>query len=167
MIRFPVFIFFLFTFQCHAQEEMSSQSNRSQLIAKYAGTGNFESLLAESDIDSKLHILLGNEYQHFHENILGKHGGIDVIDGGLLLQGSRKRVPARENAALCIDELSQVHAVIFSDENMTVFSPSGTYPALPTCVKQYVYGQLRDRKEFNSPPRQGGGEFQFRLVHGK
>lgn len=134
----------------------------SEFIYRHVGSYDYDRLLKEPVVEKQLRTLLGKEYNHFIENMSALRTPIDLIGRTLAADGRRNDLPVRENAILCVDTKNmKVHAGIFSDSAMTIFTSEANYQYLPACITQWVYLSIDRGDRADLPPRQGGGEFTF------
>lgn len=139
-----------------------------RLVKRFAGTYNYDELFKEAAVDQALRQLLKEDYKHFEENMGELRSPIDVVAGDLAVYGSRNSVPARESAFACIEfHPLRVHAGIFSNNEMTIFTEQSEYRLLPTCLHQWVYFSTMDQSALSKAPAQNSGAeftFQYKII---
>ena len=139
----------------------------TRLIKRYAATYDYDDLFKEEEVKSSLQSLLGREYAHFLENMNVLRNPIDVIEGRLVVYGSRNDVPEREDAILCISlHPLRTHVGIYSGNHVTVYSKEKEFRFLPSPLRHWVRPQGEETIDFESPPQQGESEFglEYKVV---
>ncbi len=150
------------TINANADDSSKAKPKNAQLIYQYVGTYNYDGLLKEPFVEKQLRKLLGKDYRHFVENMSALRTPIDFAGGSLSADGARTDLPVREIAVLCVDTYHlKVHAGIFSDSAMTIYTAEKTYRYLPSCLTSWVYDSIERGVNRSVPPQQGGGEFTF------
>jgi hypothetical protein len=159
-----VILYFLLSWICCvASAQISKPSQSRELIQRYAGAYEYDTLLKEPFVESQLRALLGRDYRHFMHNMSQLRNPIDLINGGLSAEGRRNDEPEREVAFICVESYKKlVHAAIYSGTQLTVYSTKKTYKELPACMQQWVYLVVDHVDDSSMPPAQGNSEFSFR-----
>ncbi len=151
------------TINADADDLSKTKPKNAPLIYQYVGTYNYDGLLKEPFVEKQLRTLLGKDYRHFIENMSALRTPIGFTGSSLSADGRRNDLPVRENAVLCVDTYHlRVHAGIFSDSTMTIYTSEKTYQYLPSCLTSWVYDSIERGVDRSVPPQQGGGEFTFR-----
>lgn len=150
------------TINASADDFSKAKPKNAPLIHQYVGTYNYDGLLKEPFVEKQLRTLLGKDYRHFIENMSAIRTPIDFYGRSLSAWGARNDLPVQETAVLCVDTYHlKVHAGIFSDSAMTIYTSEKSFGNLPTCLTSWVYDSIESGVDRSVPPQQGGGEFTF------
>ena len=109
-----------------------------ELVEKYAGSYDTDALLREDFVRKKLVAMLGDELQHFFEN-LNVRGSVDLIANTLSLAGNAAHRGGEEEAVLCVAAYNlEVSAAVLSEGLISVFSTTRDYASLNLCIKDWI-----------------------------
>ncbi len=123
-------------------------------LMAYVDTHDYQPILQDPIIKKGMKRLLGSERCHLLEN-LNVHSSVAIIDGYFVLQGNAPHAGIEERAIMLADmDTAQLHAAIFSQGWIRVFSAADQYDDLPIVVKEWVLVQrmgfvIRDNKPEN------------------
>jgi hypothetical protein len=130
------------------QAQNPNQAIAKQLLQKYAGSDDWQSLYAHPKVLPQLQKLLGPELRHLRNN-LEVTGSVDVVGGDLTINGNAAHQGTEEEAVVCISTYNlEANAAIFSKRTVTIYSHASSYEYLSRCIKDWitlVNSQHRDR----------------------
>jgi hypothetical protein len=142
----------------------ASSKVQARLVKRYAATYDYDALLAEPVLKTKLKALLGSEYERFSENMAELRYPIDVISGDLSVVGSKDRGEWDE-AILCVRfHPLKVQVGFSAGSQMTVYAHESEYRFLSECLHNWVFMRTSDKRAISMPPvsaKPGEGEFVF------
>lgn len=110
------------------------------LIARHVGSWDIDAFLQEPDIHHELRTLLGAGWEKLMLN-LGVTGSIEFTGGALAIAGNAPHRGTEEEAIVCVQPWGAtpaVHAAIFSEGAVTVYTRQSRYDFMPTCVKDWI-----------------------------
>jgi hypothetical protein len=107
-------------------------------LARFIGSYDSDALLRDPQVDGPLRALLGDQYTHLIEN-LDVRGRVDLIAPELSLPGNAVHGGGIEEAVLCVSLYDgTVSAAIFSQGEISVYSPRSDYTAQGLCIKDWI-----------------------------
>ncbi len=123
-------------------------------LAKYVGTYRYEPILDDPRVAAALSELLGDEVSHLIDN-LQVRGPVNMYGPGLVLVGQKPHEGDRERATVVVDMYNgRVHALIFSEGTVTVYSMEKSYAFLPHAIRESArWDEIWPLLE--APPRDG------------
>lgn len=126
---------------CFINNHVQAQSDKAEeLIDRYVGTWDIDDFLAEKDIKNELDMLVGNQINKLTLNF-SVSGAIEYQGGGLVISGNAPHRGTEEEAIVCVQAFGadiKVHASIYSNEEILIYTRENDYRFLPTCVKDWV-----------------------------
>jgi hypothetical protein len=134
--------------------------NDFSYFKSFAGDYKSNEILEDKNLKPILKKILGKEYQHFINN-LDVIGSVDLISGGIVLEGNASHGGGEEMAKLDINLYSGVvTAAIFTKGKINVYTDrkaykkqdEGNYMNLPISIKDWVALIVTDLKyRFDKP----------------
>jgi len=125
-----------------------NQAIGKQLLQKYAGNDDWQSLYGHPKVLPRLQQLLGPELRHLRSN-LEVSGAVDVVGGDLSINGNAPHQGTEEEAVVCISTYNlEASAATFSKRTVTIYSRASSYEYLSRCIKDWitlVNSEHRDR----------------------
>jgi hypothetical protein len=137
--RGGVFLLALAAWALPAAAPADDETARAQ-IARYVGTWQVEAFLAKPGVRDELHALLGPRLGALERN-LSVNGGVEFIGGLLAVRGNAPRRGTEEEAVVCVQPSGAtpaVHAAIYSERAVSVFSRQVRFTWLPVCIRDWV-----------------------------
>lgn len=110
------------------------------MIAKYAGTWEVGAFLEEQAVRGELQELMGAELKTLEHN-LNVNGGVEFISGALAVRGNAPHKGTEEEAIVCVQPFGaapKVHAAVFSQGFVTVYTRETRYDFMTVCVKDWI-----------------------------
>ena len=115
-----------------------SLPTEQELVRQYAGSYDTDALLREDFVRKKLVTMLGDELQHFFEN-LNVRGSVDLVSNTLSLAGNAAHQGGEEEAVLCVAAYNlEVSVALLSEGVISVFSTTRDYASLNRCIKDWI-----------------------------
>lgn len=113
---------------------------RHPMIEQYVGTWAIAEFLEEPVIRGELHTLLGDHLTQLEES-LGVTGAIEYFGNALAVRGNAPHQGGEQEGIVCVQpwsESPQVHAGLYSQGTVTVYTRQPRYEYLPICVKDWI-----------------------------
>jgi hypothetical protein len=110
------------------------------MIARYVATWDIDAFFADPAVRPELQALLGPALSTLRRN-LSVTGNIEYVGASLTIRGNAPHRGTEEEAIVCVQPYGpapRVHAAIFSEGAVTIYTRESRYSFLTECIKDWI-----------------------------